>query len=122
MKKKNNKIIPLEIDEQATFVEYLKIKRLLFSAITQDTYTTSWSQKRRNKMLGVEKGLPDLIIFIPKKNILLFIEMKRQNSSPSQTKQSQKDWLEALNQVSGVLAVVCRGAQEAIDLVEKSLK
>jgi len=119
---KEKKYYPIENEECYTFADYLRLRGLKFTHIPNETYTPHWGVKMRNKRLGVESGVPDYLIFIPKKNILLFIEMKRQNSSPSQTKQSQKDWLEALNQVSGVLAVVCRGAQEAIDLVEKSLK
>ena len=115
-------IIPSEYEEQCALVEYLEMKGLMFSAIAQDTFTQNWSVKIRNKKRGVRSGLPDILVFIPKKNILLFIELKRIKSSPSQTKKSQTEWIENLNKVEGVLALVAKGAGEAIDFIEESLK
>jgi len=114
--KKNDS--PLEIAEQKTIAEYLRLKGLTFSAITQDTYTKSWSQKMRNKTLGVNPGVPDMIVILP--NLLLFIEVKRRKASYPTT--AQKDWIEKLEEIPNVKAMISRGSDEAIDFMESYLK
>jgi hypothetical protein len=109
--------VPHEEIEQAEFVKYLRLKNLKFTSIPNSTFTRSWKQKIKNKRMGLNPGLPDLLICLPNK--LLFIEMKRtKNGSVSGY---QKEWIEALNAVDNVEAVVCRGCGEAIDQVEKYL-
>lgn len=112
------KNVPTEADEQSAFVEWLELKGLKFSSIPNSTYTTSWNQKHINKKLGLRKGLPDLLIVVPN-DCLIFIEMKRKKKS--KTYPEQKDWIEALNSVDNVAAVICYGADEAIAAVEKNL-
>jgi hypothetical protein len=110
--------IPTEEVEQAEFVQYLRLKGLKFTAIPNSTYTTSFKQKIKNKRQGLNPGLPDLVICLPDK--LLFIEMKRvKNGTVSNY---QKEWIEELNKIPNVEAVVCRGCGEAIDTVEANLK
>jgi len=109
--------VPHEEIEQAEFVKYLRLKNIKFTAIPNSTYTTSWKQKAKNKRMGLNPGLPDLLILLPGK--LLFIEMKRiKNGSVSEY---QKEWISALNQIQNVEAVVCRGCQEAIVAVDRIL-
>lgn len=63
-------------------------------------------------------GLPDLLVVLPAKG-LLFIEMKRQKGAyPTST---QIEWVETLDQLPGVAAHVCRGADEAIKTIESYL-
>jgi hypothetical protein len=81
---------------------------LEFSAIPSSTFTRSWNQKRKNKAMGVRKGVPDLMIVA--KNTLLFIELKRLKGGV--TSKEQKRFITHLNS-TGAVAVVCKGAEEA---------
>lgn len=72
----------------------------------------------KNKAEGLNPGLPDLLLCLPDK--LLFIEMKRTKGGV--LSQYQKEWIEELNKISNVEAIVCRGCDEAIKAVENRLK
>ena len=116
--------LPTEEEEQTTFVQWLGVKKLKFTAIPNSTYTLSWNQKRKNKATGVRKGLPDLLIIIPENTRssnggLIFIEMKRRKGGV--VSPEQKEWIAALNGVMNVEAWVCRGADEAIKTMEKHI-
>lgn len=106
-----------EAEEQATFVHWLEMKGLKFTAIPNSTYTPSKFQKIQNYNLGLRKGLPDLLIILP--DALLFIEMKRRKKW--KISEEQKSWIEELNKIDNVGAFVCCGAEEAISTVEKYL-
>lgn len=68
------------------------------------------------KMQGVKAGVPDLFLPLPNKNHHgLFIEMKYGKNKPTPY---QKEWIDYLNSV-GYLAVVCYGAEEALDILNK---
>ena len=111
-------MIPLETEEQQVVVQYLELKGLKLSSIPNSTYTKSWKQKAKNKAEGLRAGLPDLLIVLP--NLLLFIEMKRTKGGV--VSPVQKEWIEALNKIDGVKAIVCKGADEAIENIETLLK
>ncbi|MFH2045962.1 MAG: VRR-NUC domain-containing protein [Pseudomonadota bacterium] len=108
-------LIPTEFNEQKAFVEYLRLKGYKFTSIPNSTYTTSWKQKMTNKNLGLNPGLPDLLICLPDK--LLFIEMKRTKNG--RVSEFQKEWIDALNKITNVEAFVCNGCDEAIRALEK---
>jgi len=111
--------VPLEFDEQVSFVEYLEAKGIKFSSTAQSTWTSSWKQKTKNKQSGLRRGLPDLvlILWIDGSKHLVFIEMKRAKKSLSTVSKEQKEWIKELNECKNVGAYVCYGAKEAIDLV-----
>lgn len=110
--------VPLEDEEQITFVEYLEAKNLKFTAIPNSTWTSSWKQKIKNKLLGLRPGLPDLVVALP--GCLLFVEMKRLKGS--KTSQEQKNWIAILNSICPhVEAVICKGALAAIQEVERRI-
>jgi hypothetical protein len=122
IKAKNKKVntTPTEAWEQETFIEFLELykktinKNLIYSATAQSTYTTSWSQKIKNKKMGVRPGVPDLIVIIDTK--LIFIEMKRVKGgvlSPA-----QKEWIDRIDK-TGNYVIVARGCQEAITFFTK---
>lgn len=113
-----SKMVPSEYEEQCAFVEYLELKKLKFTAIPNSTYTKSFNQKRRNKCSGLRPGLPDLLVVLPEQ--LLFIEMKR--TKGGRLSLHQKGWIEALNKINNVEAIICKGAGEAIDAIETRLK
>lgn len=114
--------VPLEYDEQVSFVKWLEQKSLKFTAIPNDTYTKSWAQKAKKKAEGLRAGFPDMIVLVsPDKSIdglgkFICIEMKRQKSTPSAVKPHQREWLEAIEETN-VTAQVCKGAKEAIELI-----
>lgn len=110
--------IRTESEEQAVVVQWLDLKGLLFSALTQSTYTQSWNQKRINKITGLRRGVPDMVVVVPNKT-LLFIELKRSVKSKTSVSKEQKIWIDELSSINGVEARVCYGASEAIEFVSK---
>lgn len=116
--------IPLEDVEAEWFATWLSrdLEFKFFSHVSNETWTPSHNQKRKNTALWVKSGVPDYIIILPKwftwlkKNKLIFIEMKRtQGGSVSPT---QKLWLEALNESEGVEAFVCKGFEAAKEVIK----
>ena len=117
------KIKPLtEYEEQCLLVEYLDFKNLKFSKIAQETWAKNWGVVMKNKKSGLRKGVPDMLVIIPKreKNRLVFIEMKRTKGSVISIE--QKEWQEALNKCGGgVKSYVCRGFDEAKEVIDNEL-
>lgn len=105
--------VPTEDIEQERVVRYCDIKRLPRFRVPNETYTKSWAQKRKNKVLGVSPGVPDL--FVVANGRLIAIEMKRQKGG--RLTAPQADWLMELNG-AGVEARMCKGADEAIEFIE----
>ena len=85
-----------------------------YTHIPNETYTTSWNQKRKNTAMGVAKGFPDYLILGKKK--MLFIEMKREKGGV--VSPEQRVWLDNLSRYKNVYAVVCRGFNEAKEIVD----
>jgi len=113
---------PLEIDEQSSVVYYLQYLKnvgrvVVYSAVPNNTWTKSWSQKAKQKKLGVMSGVPDLIVVTPTK--VFFIEMKRQKRGKVMV--TQDEWIDAIN-TTGVPARVCHGFEEAKDFINEQIK
>jgi len=108
-------MIPTEDDEQTVVVEYCDLKGYKRFRVPNETYTKSWSQKNKNKRLGVSSGVPDLFVIV--NNHLIAIEMKRTKGSV--TSPQQLEWLAALN-VAGIQARICKGADEAIQFIKET--
>lgn len=121
--KKQKEFVPLEGDEQKLVVQYLEQNGFKFTSIPNATYTTSWASKQKNTNEGLRGGLPDLLLYLPKRGdkepSLLFLEMKRVRGGVVSAK--QRDWIEVLNTVQNVEAIVARGAREAISLIKSYL-
>jgi len=106
-----------ELKEQAKVVRWCREKGLKICATAQSTFTTSWKTINNNKMSGVVRGLPDLIIIIPPElrndnhGQLIFIEMKKVKGGV--VSKEQKQWLADLDDCRGVISTVCHGAKEA---------
>lgn len=115
------KLQPKEKEEQRAFIEWLEVmkmtgKVLLFTSIPNSTWTSSWSQKIKNKQQGLRRGFPDLVVVTKKK--VLMIEMKRvKGTKPRPT---QVEWLKALNKKK-CLSTVAFGADQAIKFVEDNI-
>lgn len=131
---------PTEDQEQEAFVQYLRLKGYPHFRVPNETYTRSWSQKAKNKKLGVSSGVPDLAVVVqdvwygygdnvPREDLsshtntyanrLVFIEMKRKKGGV--TSANQKKWIKTLNE-AGVQTVVCKGCDEAIEFIESITK
>ncbi len=103
-----------EYDECVALVEYLNIlqrqkKITTYTHIPNETFTTSFNQKMKNKRMGVASGFPDYVILGQKK--MIFIEMKRETGST--TSIEQKVWLAELVKYPHTEAAICKGFREA---------
>lgn len=107
-------MIPTEQAEQALFVQWLDMHNLYYWHTPNSTYTKSWKQKSRNKIMGVQSGIPDLFVIV--NNKLVGVEMKRTKGGVVSS--NQKVWLERLNNAN-VPTKVCKGAQEAIKYIKE---
>ncbi len=109
-------VVPTEAQEGKTLVAYLRLKRLRFTHIANETGSGAGArfQGIRNKQQGVSKGFPDYLVITG--GILIAIELKR--TKGSRTSPEQLEWIDALNEV-GVPARVCKGAEEAIKFIEE---
>jgi|TARA_R100001530_G_scaffold10633_1_gene10471 hypothetical protein len=116
-------MIPLtEHEESVILANWLDVKGLLYSKIPSETYTTSWNQKRKNKIEGVKKGVPDYFILINSnvgRTVLVCIELKRVKGGVVSLE--QKEWIKQLNKVADVEAHVCKGADVAIEIIKELL-
>ncbi len=116
-------IIPLEEQEQETFVKYMEIlqkskKILKFTAIPNSTRTPYVWVRAKQIRQWVRAGLPDLFI-IYKKNDLkkaVFIEMKRKQGGT--VSKDQKEWIKLLNETDGLQAFVAKGFDEAKQILD----
>ena len=115
--------VPTEYDECVKLVQYLCIKKLKFTHVHNEMYTKSWSQKNKAKALGVCPGVPDYMIVIPNDrsedgiSYILFIEMKRVKGYV--VSDAQKAWQRALNGVTNVQSYICKGFEEAKEVIDK---
>lgn len=127
---------PTEDQEQEAFVQWLRLKGYPHFRVPNETYTRSWSQKAKNKKLGVSSGVPDLAVIVPTTAIaeryavsrdyeawygsrLVFIEMKRKKGGV--TSENQKKWIKTLNE-AGIQTVVCKGCDAAIEFIKSITK
>ena len=127
---------PTEAQEQEAFVQWLRLKGYPHFRVPNETYTRSWSQKAKNKKLGVSSGVPDLFVAVPfppphliiahkdrddevRNKTLVAIEMKRKKGGT--TSANQKKWIKTLNEAS-IQTVVCKGCDAAIEFIESITK
>lgn len=118
----STKIIRSEDDECLALVEYLNILKLKkkvisYTHVPNETYTPHWSQRTKNKALGLASGFPDYIVLGQKK--ILFIEMKREKGG--KTSVEQKLWIQDLDRYSDTSATVCNGFREAKEYLDDQL-
>lgn len=128
--KMNRAGVPLEEDEQIAFIQWCRLKGILFHHSPLEMNGSSQAIKARAikmKRLGASKGFPDLLVFIPICGTTgepdayqpLAIEMKRRKNST--TSAEQKEWLKVL-EMAGIPGRICKGAEEAILFVEETIK
>jgi len=123
-----------EFNECLALADYFRLRGIRFSHLAQETPSGSYQygkwqpnmrQLQKNKAVGVNKGVPDYIAVIERPNPsniqaktskLLFIEMKREKLGKVSVEQAE--WINALNKVPGVVAVVCRGFDAAKQVID----
>lgn len=116
-------MILTEHQECVTIAQYLELLKnkgdvLVYTKTTQETFTRSWSQKRKNKSEGLRSGLPDFIIVFTN-GIVLFLEIKR--TEGGRLSPAQNEWLSALMQTD-CMVHVAYGADQAIKIIDNILK
>lgn len=104
-----------EYDEQVKLANYLDAKGYLWCHVPNGGNRNPITGKKL-KMQGVKPGVPDCLIFTPKGGIA--IELKRSNGNPSDVRDNQKEWLNALSNRMWVTKVAF-GADDAIDWLEE---
>jgi hypothetical protein len=109
-------IIPSEDEEQIEFVKYLQARELKHTAIPNHTYNPHRSQQNKNKKLGLNAGLCDVLVALPGIG-LAWVEMKRIKKSV--TSEEQKEWMRVLNLCPGSEARICKGWREAVAFIEE---
>lgn len=107
---------PTEHDEQKAFCKYLDFVHLTYFAVPNGS-NKSMTARRKFKAEGLKAGVPDMVILL-EGGKTVFIEMKRKRGGT--VSKEQKEWLERLR-VLGFDAYICKGAKEAIEVVQKYL-
>lgn len=111
-----------EFQIQMAVVDYLESlaaqgHQVKFTSIPNSTYTTSWSQKAKNKQSGLRPGLPDMFIII--NNQPFFLELKTQKNS--RFSEAQKEWIKAIDATRKLKAHGCKGLDSAISIINSYL-
>jgi len=129
-----DKLIPLEDEEQKAFVGLLRIKKLLHFSLANGAVLSGNAQQRARQMkklkaTGLLTGASDIVVLI--KDKILFIEMKRRpkklksgklSVSHTQVSKEQKEFIKSVNTYGYAEAIVCYGAKQAIEFVNKELR
>ena len=113
---------PTEEQECIVLADWLRAKNVKFTHIANERKTHP-ARGKKLKDMGVSPGFPDYQIFITKyqskvnRPIIIFIEMKRQKGST--TSIVQKQWLEFINEFTDIQSFLCKGATEAINVLQE---
>jgi len=110
---------PIEDDEQQEVAVYLDARRLLWNHSPQQG-AVSYDRRVKLAKMGARAGVPDVMIFerppLRPDAIGVAIELKRAKQ-PAPVTPEQRWWLEQLDE-RGWVTAVCRGAAEAIRLLQ----
>ena len=117
--------IPSEAQEQKALFQWAAYNRRRYPAldlmyhIPNEAKRTPWGGYEQVQM-GLRKGVPDICLPVPAHgHCALYIEMKRRQGG--RVSEEQRGWIAALNK-AGNLAVVCRGWEEARDVILQYLR
>lgn len=109
---------PTEYQEQVAIFEWAEIAKTEFPDLSLligslNGVRLSIGTAVKAAKAGLKRGYPDLTLLVPKGQFYgLLIELKRQKTGFVSAE--QRDWIMRLN-LNGYRAVVCRGADSAID-------
>ena len=122
----NKKAVPSEYDEQCLIFAWAKMHEkkwpelCLLNASLNGVRLTTIGQATKAKKSGMKRGFPDIFLPVFKGGYSgLFIELKK--TKGGSISKDQKWWIDALNNQK-YKAVVCRGANEAINTIVDYLK
>lgn len=114
----NPYVNPPEENEQIALVQWLRIHKIAFAHIPNEGMHKVQYRKKQKK-LGVQAGIPDLLVFDQPPNypdnVGAAIELKRREGG--HLSERQRHWLVKLER-RGWKVAVCRGAGEAIEFLE----
>lgn len=102
-----------ELSEQIVLVTELRKRKILFCSVPNGGFRGK-REAVRLKMSGVEKGVPDLLIFDPppnekeKKGVALELKV-----AGGRVSVDQRRWLDLLEK-RGWVCLICYGAKEAL--------
>lgn len=110
----------IEAEEGKMLVAYLRVRRIPFTHIPNETGSSPEAKRRaiRMKQQGTARGFPDYIVAIIGVG-MLYIELKRKRGS--RVSPEQIEWVEIINKCPGAAACVAYGATEAIKFIESYL-
>lgn len=115
--------IPTEAAEAKSLMHYMRLRRLKFTHIKNETGRSFGNARINNSRAfwgavdGVSPGFPDFLVIVNKQ--LIAIELKRLKGS--KTTRQQLDWIEALS-AAGIPARICKGADEAMAFINQFFK
>jgi hypothetical protein len=116
---KPGSIIPTELQEHITCVEWLELKGILHFHIPNGGYRNQ-REGAKFKRMGVKAGIPDLCIPIARKGFHgLYIELKR--ARHGRESERQKFWIAELKK-QGYDVFIAKGASQLIKYVEYYLE
>lgn len=117
--------VPFEADEQKALFEWRDRMRGKYPALAlmyavPNGGSRNLIEARHLKERGVMAGVPDICLPVPNAfHTALYIELKRRKGG--RVSDEQRGWIAALNRV-GNLAVVCKGWEEARDVIMEYLR
>ena len=117
--------VPFEADEQKALFEWRDRMRGKYPALAlmyavPNGGSRNLIEARHLKEQGVMAGVPDICLPVPNPfHTALYIELKRRKGG--RVSDEQRGWIAALNRV-GNLAVVCKGWEEARDVILEYLR
>ena len=112
--------IPTESEEQQALFEWAHYQRGKYPEIDllyhiPNGGRRSKAEAGRFKAEGVKSGVPDVCLPVARGGFHgLYVEMKRRKGS--KTSDTQKDWIAQL-QAQGYKAIICKGWQEAAEVI-----
>lgn len=117
-----------EAKQLATYLNALvQYKQIIcYTKTAQETFSTSWGAKMRQKSEGVQRGIPDYVILTKTK--VIFLELKKQRGvrnglNGSVIAPEQLLWIDTLNSYNSneIVATIAHGANEAIAFIEEHI-
>lgn len=115
---------PSEHQEQCAVVSWAEISAHMYPALSKLHAIPNGGLRHKRvaiklKAEGVKPGVPDLCLPVSRCGYHgLYIEMKSKTGRPTK---DQKEWISDLTS-EGYLAVVCKGAEQAIDLLQSYVR
>jgi hypothetical protein len=122
--KKPKAIVPSEHSEQCAFHQWLQWRNIPHFAVPNQNTASFYdngvacSIANKKKAEGVSRGVPDLVIFMPK--VQLYIELKAIKGGV--VSEEQSEWIDVINSYPYCQGFVAHGCDEAIAIAEQFIK